>query len=333
VRVHSQVPGVFWCEEMNFTSDERNRPFFFTARGATATMMSHLHSQGVAIPPILLTIAGFDPSCGAGVGADLKTFAAHGCYGIAAITSLTVQNTQGVETVHNTPASELREQLEILVKDCEIAAVKIGMLGNRGNAAVVAEFLDAHKFAHIVHDPVMKSSSGSELLDAAGIKFVASELLKRATVITPNLPEAEILTGLTIKDVADMEAAARKIAEMGAHAVIVKGGHMEKAIDVLFDGTDMHPLGGDKVKLENTHGTGCTFASAITAQLAAGRSLLEATTLAKAYVMKAIEKAYPVGKGRLPLDHFYRMKIEPLARGTHEVPQHGLHPAAEPAAH
>lgn len=296
-------------------------------------MMSHLHSQGVVIPPILLTIAGFDPSCGAGVGADLKTFAAHGCYGIAAITSLTVQNTQGVETVHNTPASELREQLEILVKDCEIAAVKIGMLGNRGNAAVVAEFLDAHKFAHIVHDPVMKSSSGSELLDAAGIKFVATELLKRATVITPNLPEAEILAGLTIKDVADMEAAARKIAEMGAHAVIVKGGHMEKAIDVLFDGTDMHPLGGDKVKLENTHGTGCTFASAITAQLAAGRSLLEATTLAKAYVMKAIEKAYPVGKGRLPLDHFYRMKIEPLARGTHEVPQHGLHPAAEPAAH
>ena len=296
-------------------------------------MMSHLHSQGVVIPPILLTIAGFDPSCGAGVGADLKTFAAHGCYGIAAITSLTVQNTQGVETVHNTPASELREQLEILVKDCEIAAVKIGMLGNRGNAAVVAEFLDAHKFAHIVHDPVMKSSSGSELLDAAGIKFVASELLKRATVITPNLPEAEILTGLTIKDVADMEASARKIAEMGAHAVIVKGGHMEKAIDVLFDGTDMHPLGGDKVKLENTHGTGCTFASAITAQLAAGRSLLEATTLAKAYVMKAIEKAYPVGKGRLPVDHFYRMKIEPLARGTHEVPQHGSHPAAEPAAH
>lgn len=296
-------------------------------------MMSHLHSQGVVIPPILLTIAGFDPSCGAGVGADLKTFAAHGCYGIAAITSLTVQNTQGVETVHNTPASELREQLEILVKDCEIAAVKIGMLGNRGNAAVVAEFLDAHKFAHIVHDPVMKSSSGSELLDAAGIKFVASELLKRATVITPNLPEAEILTGLTIKDVADMEAAARKIAEMGAQAVIVKGGHMDKAIDVLFDGTDMHPLGGDKVKLENTHGTGCTFASAITAQLAAGRSLLEATTLAKAYVMKAIEKAYPVGKGRFPVDHFYRMKIEPLARGTHEVPQHGSHPAAEPAAH
>jgi hydroxymethylpyrimidine/phosphomethylpyrimidine kinase len=293
--------------------------------------MSHLHAQGVAIPPILLTIAGFDPSCGAGVGADLKTFAAHGCYGVAAITSLTVQNTQGVEAVHNTPGAELREQLDVLMKDCEIAAVKIGMLGNRGNAVVVAEFLDAHKFAHVVHDPVMKSSSGSELLDSGGIKFAAAELLKRATVITPNVAEAEALTGLTIKDVADMEAAARKIVEMGARAVIVKGGHMEKAIDVLFDGDEMHQLGGDKVKLEHTHGTGCTFASAITAQLACGRSLLEATTLAKAYVMKGIERAYPIGKGRLPLDHFYRMKIEPLTRGTHEVPQHGMHPAAEPA--
>jgi hydroxymethylpyrimidine/phosphomethylpyrimidine kinase len=235
--------------------------------------------------------------------------------------------------VHNTPSAELREQLEVLVKDGDLAAVKIGMLGNRGNAVVVAEFLDAHTFAHVVHDPVMKSSSDSELLDAGGVKYVATELLKRSSVITPNIAEAEILTGINIKDVADMEAAARKLVEMGAKAVIVKGGHMEKAIDVVFDGTEMHQLSGDKVKLENTHGTGCTFASALTAQLAAGRGLVEAATLAKAYVMKAIEKAYPVGKGRLPLDHFYRMKIEPLARGTHEVPQHGLHPAAEPAAH
>jgi len=289
----------------------------------------HNHSA----PPILLTIAGFDPSCGAGTAADLKTFAAHGCYGVAAITSLTVQNTQGVETVHNTPSAELREQLEVLAKDCEIAAVKIGMLGNRGNAVVVAEFLDAHKFAHIVHDPVMKSSSGAELLDAGGIKFVATELLKRASVITPNVPEAEVLTGLTIKDVADMEAAARQLVEMGAHSVIVKGGHLERAVDVLLDGNEMVQLGGDRVKTENTHGTGCTFASAIAAQLAAGRSLFEAATLAKAYVTKAIEKGYAIGKGRVPLDHFYRQKIEPLARGTHEVPQHGMHPAAEPAAH
>ncbi|HKM66418.1 MAG TPA: bifunctional hydroxymethylpyrimidine kinase/phosphomethylpyrimidine kinase [Candidatus Acidoferrum sp.] len=295
--------------------------------------MSHLHGQGIAAAPVLLTIGGFDPSCGAGIVADLKTFAASGCYGVAAITSLTVQNTQGVEAVHNTPSAELREQLDVLAKDCDIAAVKIGMLGNRGNAVVVGEFLDAHKFTHVVHDPVMKSSSGTELLDAGGIKYLSSELLKRASVITPNIAEAEVLTGIAIKELADMEAAARKLVEMGAPAVIVKGGHMEKAVDVLFDGKEMHQLGGDRVKVEYTHGTGCTFASAITAQLAAGRSLLEATTLAKAYVMKAIEKAYPVGKGRLPLDHFYRMKIEPLARGTHEVPQHGLHPAAEPAAH
>ena len=284
-------------------------------------------------PPILLTIAGFDPCCGAGTAADLKTFAAHGCYGVAAITSLTVQNTQGVQSVHNTPSAELRAQLEALASDCEIAAVKIGMLGNRGNAVIVAEFLDSHKFAHVVHDPVMRSSSGTELLDAGGIKFVATELLKRASVTTPNILEAEILTGLTIREVADMEAAARKIFEMGARAVIVKGGHMERATDVLFDGTEPVSLAGEKANEDYLHGTGCTFASALTAQLAAGRGLLEAATLSKVYVTKAIEKAYPVGKGRLPLDHFFRQKIEPPARGIHEVPQHGMHPAAEPTAH
>lgn len=282
-------------------------------------------------PPILLSIAGFDPSCGAGTVADLKTFAAHGCYGVAAITALTVQNTQGVEDVQNTPSATLRAQLEVLAKDSEIAAVKIGMLGNRGNAAVVAEFLDAHKFAHVVHDPVMKSSTGTELLDAAGVKFIVTELLKRSSVITPNVPEAEALTGMTIKDVADMEAVARKIVEMGARAVIVKGGHMERAVDVLFDGAQVVQLAGDRPREETLHGTGCTFAAAIAAQLAAGRSLVEAATLAKAYVMKAIEKAYATGKGRTPLDHFFRHRIEAPTRGVHEVPQHGMHPAAEPA--
>jgi hydroxymethylpyrimidine/phosphomethylpyrimidine kinase len=284
-------------------------------------------------PNLLLTIAGFDPSCGAGIAADLKTFAAHGCYGVAAITSLTVQSTEGVQAVHNTPSAELREQLEILAKDCDVVAVKIGMLGNRGNAVVVAEFLDAHKFAHVVHDPVMKSSSGAELLDAAGIKYLVTELLKRSTVITPNVPEAEILAGMEIKDLAGMEAAARKIVEMGAHAVIVKGGHMERAIDVLVDGEKITLLGGDRVKADNYHGTGCTFASTIAAQLASGRGLTEAAMLAKAYVTKAIEKGYAIGKGRIPLDHFYRLRTEPPARGIHEVPQHGMHPAAEPTAH
>ena len=289
--------------------------------------------NGHVTPPILLSIAGFDPSCGAGTAADLKTFAAHGCYGIAAITSLTVQNTQGVETIHNTPTIELREQLDALAKDCNIASVKIGMLGNRGNAAATAEFLDANKFAHVVLDPVIKSSSGTELLDGGGIKFVATELLKRVTVITPNIAEAEVLTGLTIKEPPDMEAAARKLVEMGAHAVIVKGGHMDRAVDILFEGADMVHLAADKVKVENTHGTGCAFSSALTAQLASGRSLFEAAALAKTYVTMAIEKGYPIGKGRIPLDHFYRQRIEPPLRGVHEVPQHGLHPAAEPAAH
>jgi hydroxymethylpyrimidine/phosphomethylpyrimidine kinase len=287
--------------------------------------MGNQNSQ--TAPPILLTIAGFDPSCGAGIAADLKTFAAHGCYGVAAITCITVQNTQGVTTVHNTPSSELREQLEALASDCEIAAVKIGMLGNRGNAVAITEFLDAHKFAHVVHDPVMKSSSGTELLDSGGIKYMMAELLRRSSVITPNVPEAEVLTGILIKDVADMEDAARKLVEMGARAVIVKGGHTERAVDVVFDGTDMIPLAGEKVADRQLHGTGCTFASALAAQLAAGRSLVEAATLSKAYLTKAIEKAYAVGKGRLPLDHFYRQKIEPLVRGTHELPTHGMHPA------
>jgi len=295
--------------------------------------MSNHNNHTNATPPILLTIAGFDPGCGAGTAADLKTFAAHGCYGVAAITAITVQNTLGVEDVQNTPSATLRAQLEVVVKDSDIAAVKIGMFGNRGNAAVVAEFLDAYKFAHVVHDPVMKSSSGTDLLDAAGIKYLTTEMLKRSSVITPNVSEAEILTGLTIKDVADMEAAARKIVEMGAQAVIVKGGHMERPVDIVFDGSEIFVLAGDRVREDTLHGTGCAFASAVAAQLASGRPLVEAAMLAKAYVTKAIEKSYPTGKGRSPLDHFYRHKIEPPARGIHEVPQHGMHPAAEPATH
>lgn len=283
-------------------------------------------------PPILLTIAGFDPSGGAGIAADLKTFAAHNCYGIAAVTALTAQSTQGVKSVHVTPAAALRAQLEALMEDILIAAVKIGMLGNQANAAVVAEFLDRGHFAHVVLDPVVKATAGdAELLDAAGVKFLTDELLKRATVVTPNIPEAELLTGMEIKDVAAMEAAARKIVERGARAVVVKGGHMEKAIDVLFDGVEAITLGGDRVRGENTHGSGCTFASAIAAELATGRALPEAVLLAKAYVTKAIEKGFSIGKGPGPLDHFYRVHHEPTVRGVHEVPQHGMHPPAEPA--
>lgn len=286
-------------------------------------------------PPVVLTIAGFDPSAGAGVAADLKTIAAHNCYGIAAVTALTVQSTQGVKSVHDTPAAELRAQLDALLEDIlKISAIKIGMLGHRGNAVVVAEFLDRAGVPNVVLDPVMKSTSGStDLIDAGGIKFISEELLKRATVVTPNIAEAEVLSGIQIKDHEGMEAAARKIVERGARAVVVKGGHMDKAIDILFDGAEMLRFGGDHLKSENTHGSGCTFGSAIAALLACGRPLREAVLLAKAYVTKAIEKGYAIGKGPGPLDHFYRIHQEPPPRGVHEVPQHGMHPAAEPGAH
>ena len=285
-------------------------------------------------PPILLTIAGFDPSGGAGIAADLKTFAAHNCYGVAAVTALTVQSTQGVKSTHLTPAATLRAQIDALLEDCAIAAAKIGMLGNKANAAVVAEVLDRAKFPFVVLDPAARAQSGGEeLIDATGLKFLREELMRRSTVVTPNIAEAEQLTGMEIKDLHAMKAAAQKLVEMGARAVVVKGGHMEKAIDVFFDGTELLTFGGDHVKSENTHGSGCTFASAIAAQLALGKHLSDAVMLAKAYVVKAIEKSYAIGKGPGPLNHFYRVQQEPAPRGTHEVPQHGMHPAAEPAKH
>jgi hydroxymethylpyrimidine/phosphomethylpyrimidine kinase len=285
-------------------------------------------------PPILLTIAGFDPSCGAGVAADLKTFAAHNCYGVAAVAALTVQSTQGVRDVLPTPSATLRAQLEALAEDCTISGVKIGMLANRANASVVAEFLDKFKFTHVVLDPVSRPTAGdAELLDASGLKFVRDELLKRASVITPNMPEAEFLTGMEVKDLNAMKVAALKLIEMGARNVIVTGGHLEKPIDVLCGGSEVETFGGDHVKSPNTHGSGCTFSSAIAAQLACGQQLRDAVILSKAYVTKAIEKSYAIGKGSGPLNQLFRFHQEPPPRGVHEVPQHGMHPAAEPAAH
>jgi hydroxymethylpyrimidine/phosphomethylpyrimidine kinase len=245
-----------------------------------------------------------------------------------------VQSTLGVRAVHATPSATLRAQLETLVEDLTIAAVKIGMLANRANAAVVADFLDAHNFAHVVLDPVSRPTAGNaELLDASGLKFVRDELLKRATVITPNLQEAEFLTGLEVKDLNGMKAAGQKLLEMGARAVIVTGGHLEKPSDVLCQASGVEVFAGDHVKSTNTHGSGCTFSSAIAAQLATGQQLREAAILAKAYVTKAIEKAYPIGTGTGPLNQLFRFHQEAPLRGVHEVPQHGMHPAAEPAAH
>jgi len=212
--------------------------------------------------------------------------------------------------------------------------VKIGMLATKANAVAVAEFLDKHKFAHVVLDPVTKPTTGApELIDEGGLTFLRDEFIRRATVITPNIPEAEFLSGIPVKDVNGMKAAALKLAEQGAKAVIVTGGHLEKPTDVLLEGGEVVSLAGDAVKSTNTHGSGCTFSSAIAAQLALGQQLREAAILAKAYVTKAIEKSYSVGKGAGPLNHFFRFYQEPPLRGVHEVPQHGMHPASEPAAH
>ncbi len=270
-----------------------------------------------AAPPIALAIAGFDPACGAGIAADLKTFAVHDCYGVAAITALTVQSTQGVKTVHPVPHATLRAQLDALAEDLEIAVVKIGMLANRSNTVEVAEFLERAGISRVVLDPVVKPSSGGpELLDASGLKFLREDLIKRVAVITPNLDEAELLTGLEVKDLTGMKAAAQKLVEMGARAAVVKGGHLEKAVDVLFDGGEVVTFGGDQVKTGHTHGTGCVFSSALAAQLAGGRGLAEAVTLAKAFVTKAIEHGHPIGKGPGPVNPFYRFRVDAAGRAT-----------------
>jgi len=289
-----------------------------------------LANQTHVAPPIILTIAGFDPSCGAGIAADLKTFAAHNCYGVAAVTALTIQSTQGVWSIHVPPSANLRAQIDALLEDVQIAAVKIGMLGNRANAHVVAEVLEQAKLPNVVLDPVVHSTAGSaELMDAPGLKFIRDELMKRVTLVTPNIPEAQQILGMEIPDVAAMETAARAFVERGARAALVKGGHLEKAVDVLFDGTELVILGGEKIRSENTHGSGCTLSSAIASQLAQGKPLGEAVLLAKVYVTKAIEHSYTIGKGPGPLNHFFRTQMEPAPRGVHSDDLHTTHSPAE----
>lgn len=262
-------------------------------------------------PPVILAIAGFDPSSGAGISADLKTFAAHHCYGVAAITALTVQNTQGASALHPVEAWLLKQSINSLLADEHVKAIKIGMLGNRANAEVVREVLDANPALPAVLDPVVRAASGLELADAPALDYLREHLLSRARVVTPNLDEAAALTGLQVENMEGMKAAARRLIEMGARAVVVTGGHLKKAIDVYFDGAELETFVGDRVKPDNTHGTGCTFSSAIAANLALGRQLRDAVVLAKAYVTEAIRKAYPVGPGRLPLNHLYRMQQNP----------------------
>ncbi|MGH9342263.1 MAG: bifunctional hydroxymethylpyrimidine kinase/phosphomethylpyrimidine kinase [Terriglobia bacterium] len=269
------------------------------------------NNQGsCAQQPVILTIAGFDPSSGAGIAADLKTFSAHNCYGVAAITALTVQNTQGVEAVYPVGADCLRESIHALLGDGRVSAIKVGMIGDRANAEVVRDVLSKTQFLPSVLDPVLRSSSGRSLLDEGGLTVLREELLKLPSVLTPNIEEAATLTGMKVENVEDMKAAAKKLVEMGARAVVVTGGHLEKATDIFYDGSSFETFVTDRIKPDNTHGTGCTFSSALVSNLVLGRQLRDAIVLAKVFVSEAIRKAFPTGPGRVPLHHLYRMQQE-----------------------
>jgi hydroxymethylpyrimidine/phosphomethylpyrimidine kinase len=263
-------------------------------------------------PQVVLTIAGFDPSSGAGVTADIKTIAAHGCYGVACVTSMTVQSTAGVKRVDPCDAELVAETLSELSADVKIAAVHIGMLGSGKVARSVADFLSRQKLPNVVLDPIFRSSSGADLLDGPGRKVLAEQLLPLATVVTPNVDEACALTGLPVTGTDQMRAAAAKLHAMGAESVVVTGGHLDKAIDLLSfqskRGVEQEVFKSERQRSNSTHGTGCAFATAMACHLALDRGLPEAVLLAKAYVSAAIAKGHPLGRGIGPVHHLYRMQ-------------------------
>ncbi len=275
-------------------------------------------------PPVVLTIAGFDPSSGAGVTADIKTIAAHGCYGVACITAITVQSTAGVRRVEAVDPDLVTETLEELASDIPIAAVHIGMLGGAKVVRAVAEFLGQRsgrtKLPNVVLDPILKSSSGACLLDAAGTRLMIEKLLPLADVITPNVDEAAVLTGLKVTDLDEMRAAAAKLHQMGSAAVVITGGHLEKATDLLSfttkRGVEEEVFKAERQRSNSTHGTGCAFATAMACHLALDRGLAEAALLAKTYVTAAIAAGHPLGRGTGPVHHLYRMHQQRRAAGT-----------------
>ncbi len=260
---------------------------------------------------IALTIAGSDSSGGAGIQADIKTFSALGVYGASAITALTAQNTQGVEAVLVVPPDFVARQIRVVARDLNIGSVKIGMLATSEIIEAVAVALEALPGVPLVLDPVMVAASGDVLLDDDAIETLRTVLLPRATLITPNLPEAaKLLDSDEAKDEREMSAQASALRSLGAKAVLIKGGHAEgaEAVDLLLDGDGELRLAAPRVATGNTHGTGCTLSSAIAAELAKGASLREAVTAAKAYVTAAIAAAdaLDVGQGRGPVHHFHR---------------------------
>jgi hydroxymethylpyrimidine/phosphomethylpyrimidine kinase len=260
--------------------------------------------------PIALTIAGTDPTGGAGVQADLKTFSAFGVYGASVITALVAQNTQGVRAIHDVPPPFIAEQLASVFDDLDVRAVKIGMLSQPAVIETVAASLDRHGAGNIVVDPVMVAASGDRLLVPEAVEALRSVLIPKALVITPNMPEAAALLDEDIAaDEPAMVRQAEGLLKLGCRAVLLKGGHGQgpESVDILLDGADMHRFTARRVNTKNTHGTGCTLSSAIAAGLAQGESLGEAVALAKAYISRAIAASddLSVGHGHGPVHHYF----------------------------
>ncbi len=253
-----------------------------------------------------LTIAGSDSGGGAGIQADLKTFAALGVYGMSALTAITAQNTLGVQGVHELPAEFVGLQIDSVVTDIGVDSVKTGMLANADIIAVVAAKVREHALPNLVVDPVMAAKSGDPLLRPEARDALLGLLLPLAVIVTPNLHEARVLTGMEIETVGDMERAAVAIHQMGPRSVVVKGGHLttEDSVDVLYDGERFYHFPSPRVETKNTHGTGCTFASAIAAGLAQGLDVVEAVRQAKEYITLALRHAPNLGQGHGPTHHF-----------------------------
>jgi hydroxymethylpyrimidine/phosphomethylpyrimidine kinase len=258
--------------------------------------------------PTVLTVAGSDSSAGAGIQADLKTFAALGVYGTSAITAITAQNTREVTAVQGMPPEIVAAQVDAVVGDIPPDAVKTGMLATAAIIEVVSAKVREHRLPNLVVDPVMVAKGGHRLLRDDAVTALRDHLLPLAAVVTPNLPEAEVLVGRDIHSDEDVRRAAEKIVAMGAGVVVVKGGHREsaEAVDVLYDGNSFREYSAPRIETTSTHGTGCTFASAIAAYLARGEPLAEAVGRAKEYLTEALRRAYPIGGGHGPVHHFHR---------------------------
>ncbi|HZI93632.1 MAG TPA: bifunctional hydroxymethylpyrimidine kinase/phosphomethylpyrimidine kinase [Patescibacteria group bacterium] len=264
-------------------------------------------AQPTAAPELnrtVLSIAGLDPSGGAGISADLKTIAAYRHHGAAVVTSITAQNTLGIQAIYDLPMEFVAQQIESVISDLDVHAVKIGMLGTARTVSLVASLIESLRLTNVVIDPVLRSTTGTALLEKKGIVVMREQLLPRADVVTPNMEEASMLTGMSVVDLPSMKEAAVALHRLGARSVVVTGGHLgNRAIDVLYDGRRTAVFDSTKIVSNNTHGVGCTFSTALACQLARAVDLAEAVEGAKRYVARALSHSSRIGKGAGPLNH------------------------------